>query len=57
VENSAREWRADFGNWRALAGVGNVEQSRKLARHGKTGARQPRAEFSTGRGEREVPMK
>jgi hypothetical protein len=57
VENPARRWRANFGNWRALAGVGDAERGRKLARHGKTGARQRRAEFSTGHREREVPMK
>jgi hypothetical protein len=57
VENSARTWRANFGNWRALAGVENAEQGRKLARHGNTGARQPRAKFSTGGCWCEVPMK
>jgi hypothetical protein len=48
VENLARDWRADFCNWRALAEIRNSKQRPTSARHGNTQARQSRARFSTG---------
>lgn len=57
VENSAREWRASFRNWRARVTVTDSEYDPESARHRKPMARQSRATFSTGGSQHELLAK
>jgi hypothetical protein len=57
VENSAREWRASFRNWRARVEVPNSEHDPESAPHRKPEARQSRAGFSTSGSQHELLAK